>query len=37
MSFMLRMVIVCVGGGGCGWIGGGEREEVVVGELVGEL
>jgi len=38
MPFMLRVVMVrvCVGGGGCGWIGDGAREEDVVDELVGE-
>ena len=34
MPFMLRVVIVRVGGGGFSWIGGGE--EFVVGELIGE-
>ena len=33
---MLRVVMVHVGGGGCGWIGDGGREEGVVDELVGE-
>lgn len=32
MSFMLWVVMVRVGGGGCGWICGGEGEELVVGE-----
>ena len=36
MSFMLRVVMVRVGGGGCGWIGDCGREEGVVDELVGE-
>ncbi|MCI47076.1 hypothetical protein A2U01_0068317 [Trifolium medium] len=29
--------MVRVGGGGCGWIGGGEGYGVVVGELAGEV
>lgn len=37
MPFMLRVVTVRVGGGGCSWIGGGEGEEIVVGELIGEV
>jgi len=37
MPFILWVVIVRVGGGGCGWIGGVEVEEIVVGELIGEV
>ena len=37
MPFMLRVVMVRVGGGGCGWIGDGGIEEGVADELVGEV
>lgn len=34
---MLRVVMVHVGGCGCGWVVGGYGQEVVLGELIREL